>query len=145
MYCFFILIITEPFRTVYTSRTSLATSEFRPAKALHTRCAVLLECRSCPCFFNGIFSLVSIQSLGGVSQSDGYSVVNGFEFQNHTVFMPLRRNSISRTLRSEAFEYFSEKVGILCSLGIEKEPMKCELPHTSSRFTSAFSFPICRS
>lgn len=30
---------------------------------------------------------------------------------------------------SEVFEYFSEKVGILFSLGIEKEPMSCEFPH----------------
>ena len=29
------------------------------------------------------------------------------------------------------FEYFSEKVGILFGLDIEKEPMNCEFPHNS--------------
>ena len=34
------------------------------------------ECCSCPCFFSGVFSLVSfLESLDGVSRSDGHSIV----------------------------------------------------------------------
>ena len=36
---------------------------------------VLPKCRSCPCFFSGVFSLAPFGGLGGVSHSDDHSVL----------------------------------------------------------------------
>ena len=63
--------------TLQTMRTVLKPFLFRKSWLLQLKSsfAVLPECCSCPCFFSGVFSLVSFsESLGGVSRSDGHSV-----------------------------------------------------------------------